>query len=126
MLQSSRTNWKLAAAAAVAFGLGLPAMAVPLTTLFSNSNGNTAAILAACNGHGECLELLTKAGADLEGAAAEGVQQRLQSTHAEKPADRKTVAPRRGLEQRASRARGSVVLDASHGVFDCCEGCDAE
>ena len=30
----------------------------------------------------------------MEGAAAEGLQQRLQSTNAEKPADRKIVAPR--------------------------------
>ena len=34
----------------------------------------------------------------MEGAAADDAQQRLQSTNAEKPADRKIVAPRRGLE----------------------------
>lgn len=46
MLQSSRTNWKLAAAAAVAFGLGLPTEAVLATTLFDNTSALGATVTA--------------------------------------------------------------------------------
>jgi hypothetical protein len=46
MLHSSRTNWKLAVAAAVAFGLGLPTEAVLATTLFDNTSALGATVTA--------------------------------------------------------------------------------
>jgi len=49
----------------------------------------------------------------MEGAAAEGVQQRLQSTNAENSADRKLVAPRRGLEPTWAAVGRPVAARAS-------------
>lgn len=46
MLQSSRTNWKLATAAAVAFGLGLSTETVLAATLFDNTNALGATVTA--------------------------------------------------------------------------------